>query len=566
MGGLMIRRLVLVLALFLISALAVSGSVATSGQSTQVAEHLRNRIEAAGVPPKLYVGEELIYASSMLPKFYERRTYRPAWSSSGRPVEHVEDLLKAVRNADLEGLTPGDYHLGRIEATLNQIRQSMQKGLVLSPGILVDLDLLLTDAFLILGSHLLSGRVNPETIDSEWHAVRRQADLAGVLEKALDSVGIERSLAILLPPQTAYAGMREALKFYRKIAAKGGWSTVPEGPELVQGHSGERVAALARRLAATADLSPSEVGEEDLFDEAVDKALRRFQKRHGLHVNGVVTPATLSALNVSVEERIRQIELNMERWRWLPQKLGENHVMLNIANYGLDVVETGVTVMTLRAVVGRPYRRTPVFSDSITYVVFNPYWFVTTNIATQDILPILQKDPGYLTRKKIRVFKGWGSAAIEIDPATIDWSKITARNFPYALRQDPGSENALGQIVFRFPNKYNVYMHDTPARDLFVHPQRSFSSGCIRLENPIELAIYLLRGDANWQRKQIEEAIKKGKEQTVRLPKPTPTHLLYWTAWVDEDGIVQFRKDIYERDEHLYEALKEPAPSKKQTK
>jgi len=551
--------LVFMLAFICLSTPEESSSGMTWGPSAEIAERLRNRIEAAAVPPRLSVGEDAIYASNVLPRFYERRTYRPAWSSSGQPTQQVEELLRALRKADLEGLTPTDYHLERIEETLYRIREHAEKGLRPNPELLVDLDLLLTDAFLILGSHLLSGRVNPETIDSEWHAVRRHADLAGILEKAITLDEIEKSLAALLPPQAGYYRMRKALSVYRSVARNGGWSPVAEGEEFLLGDGGERVLALRRRLEATLDIQTGQSDNEELFDESLDRALRRFQKRHGLHVNGVATPATQSALNVSVDDRIRQIELNMERWRWLPQELGKNYVMLNIANYELEVVEDETTVLSLRAVIGRPYRRTPVFSDSITYIVFNPYWFVPRNIAAQDILPLVQKDPDYLTKKKIRAFKGSGARANEIDPSAVNWSKLSAGNLPYVLIQDPGPENALGQMVFRFPNKYNVYIHDTPAREVFVHPQRSFSSGCIRLENPMELAVYLLREDGKWGRVQIEQTIRKGREQTVRLPKPIPMHLLYWTSWVDEAGVVQFRRDIYERDEVLYEALKEPA-------
>ncbi len=538
---------------------AIAWQSLASTKPVALAERLRSRIESSATP-RLTVGREVVYASVMLPRFYEDRRYRPAWSDKERLARQAGDLLKAIRSVELEGLLPSDYHLERIESTMMSIHESRQRGVSPDPDILVDLDLLLTDAFLVLGSHLLAGRVNPETIDSEWHAMRRQTDLAELLRRAVDTDQIEESLANLLPRQQGYARMRRALKLYRSIAENGGWPTLPEDTELLMKDRNERVVMLRRRLIMTRDLEPGDTEDDRLFDQEVDQALRRFQKRHGVRVTGIVDSGTLAALNVSVEERIRQIELNMERWRWLPQDLGHEHVILNIANYELDVVEGEKTVITLRAVVGKPYRRTPIFSDRITHIVFNPFWSVPHNIATQDILPLVEEDPAYLTERKIRVFKGWSSGASEIDPATVDWSRVTASNFGYFLRQDPGPQNALGKMVFRFPNKYNVYIHDTPTRELFGHTERSLSAGCIRLENPIELATYLLKEDPKWNRKQIEKAIRTGKEQTVRLSSPVPVHLLYWTAWADEDGTIQFRKDIYNRDETLYGALKEPPP------
>jgi len=277
--------------------------------------------------------------------------------------------------------------------------------------------------------------------------------------------------------------------------------------------------------------------------------------RHGLDVDGVVGSATLDALNVPVEKRVRQLIVNMERWRWLPQDLGKRYILVNIADFELDVVENSQPLMTMRVIVGRDYRRTPVFSDNMTYLVLSPYWHVPTAIAVQDILPKIQQEPGYLAKQNIRVFRGWGAETREIDPRTVNWSHVTAANFSYRLRQEPGPMNALGRVKFMFPNKFNVYLHDTPAQELFAKPERTFSSGCIRIEKPIELAEYLLQSDAKWTREKILAVADKRIEQTVRLPEPMPIHLLYWTAWADEDRTVQFRADVYARDGKLYEAL-----------
>lgn len=528
--------------------------------SNQVGELLRTRIEAAGFPPKIAIGEEVIHASIALPLFYERRIYAPAWSGDNGPLPQVDALLKAIREADQEGLRPGDYHLSRIEATLREVRQNREERRPLNPGSLVDLDLLLTDAFLIYGSHLLAGRINPETIDPEWHANRREADLALALQSALESDRIEEGLKRFLPPQGGYARLRQALARYREISAKGGWPVVAPGPKIAKGDRSDRVEALRARLVATGDLHHRLPSEGDVFDEALAQAVLRFQRRHGLEMDGVVGRATLVALNVPAVDRIRQIEVNMERWRWLPQDLGPKYILVNIANFELDVVEGAQKVIMMRVVVGRDYRRTPVFSDKMTYLVLSPYWHVPPSIAVQDLLPLVHEDPDYLASNNIKVFSGWGAGAKEVDPRTINWSRVTPQNLNYRFRQEPGPTNVLGRVKFMFPNKFNVYLHDTPWRELFAETERTFSSGCIRVEKAIELAEYVVRGDPRWTRESILAEIEKRVEQTVRLPKPVPVHLLYWTVWADGDGSVHFRNDIYGRDRLLYEALGERPP------
>ena len=530
--------------------------------SQQINDLLRNRIEAAGAPPRIAVGEEVLHASVMLPLFYERRMYSPAWSNTDGPLPTAEVLIGEIHKSDREGLRPDDYHLGEIEEMLKVIHQDQKRKSTPNPGMLADLDLLLTDAFLIYGSHLLAGKVDPEKIDAEWIANRREKDMAQVLEKALSSMQIEETLKTILPSQPGYKRLRDALAHYRNIAQKGGWPVITEGPKMQKGDRGERVVLLRNRLIANSNLESRREGDQELFDDGLEQAVREFQKRHALSIDGIVGDATLKALNISAEERVRQIELNMERWRWLPEQLGERFILVNIANFELDVFENGQKVMGMRAVVGRHYRRTPVFSDRMTYLVLNPYWHIPTNIAQLDILPQIRKDPDHLAKLKIKVFQGWGAEANEIDPETIDWSEVKVKNSGYRFRQEPGPMNSLGRVKFMFPNKFNVYLHDTPSRKLFAKSQRAFSSGCIRIEKAIELAEYLLRSDPNWTKEKILAEIDKDVEKTISLPEPILVHLLYWTAWADEDGSVQFRDDIYARDNLLDKALQEKPPTK----
>lgn len=538
-----------------------AGQVDLRSPAALVAERIRTRIEAAGVVMELRAAGEPVYASLVLPNFYERRLYRPAWSDERGPTRLADELIGALRRADLEGLRSEDYHLAGIETVLAAVRADAKRGPALAPDRWAELDLLLTDAFLVYGAHLLAGRVNPETLRPEWVSNRRTGDIAVVLEAALASVNVAGTLAGLDPPEVGFRRLRDALGRYRAVAAAGGWPVIPDGATLRLGDRNGSVAALRERLRLEDDLAPGEEQDAELFDEPVGEATKNFQRRHGLTDDGVVNATTRAELNVPVERRVEQLELNLERWRWLPKDLGRRHIIVNIAAFELEVMDGDSLAMSMRVVVGRPYDRTPVLSDTMRYLVLNPYWHVPSNIATTELLPKLKRDPSYLARYKLRVFPSSRIDAQEVDPTTVDWSTISAAHFPFLLRQDPGPRNALGRIKFMFLNKYHVYLHDTPARPLFEETQRDFSHGCIRIQHPIELAVYLLRDDARWNRDAILAALDDAEDRSVSLPEPMPIHLLYWTAWADADGTIQFRRDIHDRDAPLWKALRAHPPA-----
>lgn len=522
-------------------------------------ELIRDRIESAGIPPQISVTSEIIYASLVLPKFYVDRGYQPVWLSNNTISPQATALIEMISVADEDGLHPDDYHLQIIKSALQRIKQQKP----VNAYELVDLDLLLTDAFLVYGSHLLVGKINPQTIDPEWFVNLREGNIADTLEKALEMNQVKQALENLMPVHMDYERLKNALAYYRKIAAAGGWPMVPGGTKLQKGDQNPRVIQLRQRLIGAGDLDSALTDSSMNFDEHVEYALRKFQQRHGLEVDGVLGPTTLANLNVPVEERISTVELNLERWRWLPQNLERHHILVNIANFELDVFDSNRIVLSMRVMVGKDYRRTPVFSDRMTYMVFCPYWHVPPNMARNDILPAIRKDANYLTKQKIKVFRGWGAQAQEIDPTTVDWAQITGRNLPYHFRQDPGPQNALGRVKFMFPNQFNVYLHDTPAQRLFARTERNFSSGCIRIEKPIELAVYLLRNNPAWDEARIKAVINRWTEQTVLLPQPMPIHILYWTAWANADGSINFRRDIYNRDKRLLAALNKEPPHEK---
>jgi murein L,D-transpeptidase YcbB/YkuD len=524
--------------------------------SSQLTKIIRDRIEAAEVTPKSVWDLGSISDPAALTRFYERRASRPAWIGDEGLLPQTRYIITVIQESDRQGLRPEDYHLSSIESMLAEWRRARINNISLAPERLADFDLLLTDAFLTCVSHLLYGRVNPESIHSDWLVYERKVDLAELVQSALDSNQMEKALEGLFLPHPGYLRLRRALGRYQKIKNNGGWATVANGPAMQKGDRGARVVTLRTRLIASGDLRPLRRSEGDLFDDAVEQAVRQFQERHGLETDGIVGPSTLAALNVPVQERLNQIILNMERWRWLSHYFGRSYIAVNTANFELKVVENGRTMMTTRAVVGKPSRPTPVvLGAKITHMELNPHWGVPYSIATEDILPKLKKDPGYLTKMNIKIFEFHGNKVLKKDPTTVAWSRLSSRKFPYILRQEPGPLNALGRIKFIFPNKFNVYIHDTPARALFQKTQRDFSSGCIRIENPIQLAEYLLQGDPKWTRAKILTAISKGENQALRLPEPIVVNLLYLTAWVNDDGTIHFRDDIYGRDQVLAQAL-----------
>ena len=523
---------------------------------------LRFRIESGGTPLKISVGEEPIHAGTVLPSFYENRVYQPAWTDSRGRLPKAETLLNAIRRADREGLSPSDYHLGKIEAITAELRQLPDLNKKHNLHKMVDLDLLLTDAFLIYGSHLISGRTNPDNIHPQWFANRREGDLAQLLEDALSSGQIEETLAALLPVHAGYKQLRDTLAIYRKIADVGGWPAVSPGKKLQIGDRNERVISLRQRLAAEGFLTNTDADDQTLFDSNLDQALKKFQIQNGLETDGILGANTLQALNISADHRARQIVVNMERWRWLPQMLGDRYIIVNIAGFTLNAVEQEKILLDMRVVAGKTYRKTPVFSDKITYLVINPHWGVPNTIAKKDILPKIKKDPKFLKNQKFHVFEGWGGSAREIDSSMIDWNTVTAANLRYRFKQDPGPLNALGRIKFMFPNKFNVYLHDTPAKDLFAKARRDFSSGCIRIEKPVELAEYLLRDHPDWPPETIRSTLTGNdvNVQTIKLPKSINIHILYWTVWVGKDHHIYFSPDIYDRDNALDSAMQAPPP------
>jgi murein L,D-transpeptidase YcbB/YkuD len=524
----------------------------------QVREQLRNRIAEQKQEGVFVCKGEPICGIPLIPVFYEERRFAPVWMDSQGPRPTAYALIRSIRTADQEGLLPSDYHLASLESLLDRIRlpsSSVNDVLVQEWA---DFDLLLTDAFLLYGAHLSAGRLNPEALHRDWVFPEHAIDIIAQLHDAVTETQLVESLNRLRPRHPGYNRLKDALRDLRRIASQGGWPQIRNGPTIRPGDHAAEVLVLRHRLTISGDLPGDPMPEEpEKYDNDMVQAVVGFQNRHGLKTDGLVGRQTRDALNVTVQERIRQIELNLERWRWLPRQLSNRYLVVNTAAFQLSLIKNDVTVCQMRVVVGQKARKTPVFSKPMTYMVLNPYWHIPRSIAVEDLLPrIMEEGPSYLSGKGIRVFGTGDRDGIEMDPDGIHWAIYNRNHFPFQLRQDPGPANALGRIKFMFPNKFSVYIHDTNHRALFDLERRDFSSGCIRVEDALGLADRLLRDDPEWTSERLETVLKTSRDRVLRLSDPIMVHLIYLTAWVDNEGVLQLREDIYDRDSVLDRALK----------
>jgi L,D-transpeptidase YcbB len=471
--------------------------------------------------------------------------------------ENIDQMIYSIRNVSLDGLNPEDYHLSAIEVLAQKIITADSVDI----KDIAALEILLTDSFLILSTHLAGGKTDSETIDPQWKAAKRivRLDLQDFIDATIRKNKIIEGLQELTPKHQEYLNLKKALIKYRWFGKNGGWEVFTTQLQKIEaGMRHPDIALLRKRLAVTQGYIEYYEEDEELFDSVLLDHVLLFQVRNGLTPDGVIGKATIEAMNIPVEKRIASIEANLERWRWLSDDLGEQYIKVNIANFELQVVEKDKIVFMTHAIVGRSFRETPVFSSSLTYLVLNPDWTVPPTILNEDIIPAVINNPGYLIKNQLKVFRFDGT---EVNPLTIDWDSIATYGFPYRVLQDPGPKNALGNVKFIFPNKYNVYIHDTPSRYLFKRTNRSFSSGCIRVEDPLDLAAWLMKDNPKWTPDLINDFVEKGETKTIRLTKPIPVHIIYLTAWASDDGVVYFRNDLYNRDKELLSALKQRPPS-----
>ncbi len=492
----------------------------------------------------VYIEGLALASGRLLPDFYAARNYVPVWTQPGR----IDELLTLLATAETHGLDSEDYYLSALKAIRQRVDQSDDAGLAAS------FDLLLTESLIRFGYHQRFGKVNPQRMEPTWNFTRQfrpgQAPLP-TLTDAVAAPSLAGFMGQWLDRAPLYKILQDKLADYRGLAILGGWPTLPDGPVLKPGGTDDRLALLRVRLVISGDL-PRTAADSEVYTDELANGVRHFQDRHGLAPDGVVGGRTLAAMNVPVEARIDQLRLTLERARWVLDDTAGEVVVVNVAGYEVFAARDGQPFWRRRAVVGTQARETPIFKGQMTYLDLNPTWTVPPTILREDLLPKVRRDPDYLRRENLSVLDPQGRP---LDAAAINWRAVGDRP-PYIFRQGPGPRNALGRIKFLLPNGHSVYLHDTPSRDLFNQAERNFSSGCIRVEDPLSLAEILLADPVRWNRRTLDAAIASGKTLTVRLPKPWPVLILYWTAELDADGGVRFLPDVYRRDPPLLQALK----------
>ncbi len=494
--------------------------------------------------------DDEIETLTVLERFYQARSLEPLWvqeTGAGPKARQLSALLAA---ADLDALDPADYGAEAIAALLDST----------AVAALAELEVRLTQGLIRFAADLGQGRTTPHVADPELFVFREEVLRDEVLAAAASAQDLEAFLQRYRPNTPRYDRQKAALAEYRALATQGGWQPIPEGPTLKPEMTDPRVGLLRARLRLWGDLKPENDlaeagGDPDFYDEPMVAAVKWMQYRHGLTQDGAVGKKSLAALNVPIETRIEQMVLNLERRRWMPDDLGRRHIFVNLADQLLKLVEGEKTLLDMPVVVGRPYHSTPVFSHRMTYLVMNPYWNVPPSIARKELLPKIKDDVSYLASNNFTLFSDWSSGASVVDPVTVNWAAVNRNSFPYKLRQGSGDGNALGRLKFMFPNRFNIYLHDTPAKTLFGKDERTFSHGCIRVSDPPGLAEAVLAKTGEWPLQRITQTIASGERRIVTLDAPLPVHISYLTSWVNKDGSVHFRKDVYGRDAKLAEAL-----------
>jgi L,D-transpeptidase YcbB len=417
--------------------------------------------------------------------FYRGRGHLPAWIDGDRPTPQLDALLQALSDADVNGLDPRKYGVDALRDARARAKRKLRRS-AFEHAEIADLDMRLTYAFAAYAADLLGWSLSPKDVDRNWYATSAKADLGTILKAAIDQNRVTETIGELMPRHAQYRGLQAALKRVRE-----------RSPETNAGRG-----AKPQDGAAPSD---ERAGDWDV-------------------------------------ERIR---MNMQRWRWLPRDLGERYVLVNVPGYDMQVIERDRPVLSMRVIVGEPDWPTPRFSDEMTYVVFSPAWNIPENILREETLPRLARDPEFLERNNMEVVGTSGSDVL--DPEAIDWSD-PEQVAGVRIRQRPGPDNALGSVKFVFPNHFNIYLHDTPTEKLFNRPTRALSHGCIRVENPVGLANYVLRDRPEWSGDRIQAAMNRRSEQAVTLKNRLPVHITYFTAWVEPDGTVKFLDDPYGLD------------------
>ncbi len=534
---------------FLLIPFLLTFSIADA-QYKEIYNSVKKQIKAYVESGVAVVDGEKIYASEREINYYTKHDLEPMWFNK----ENRDEIIEILEGSYNEGLDPADYHSGKIK----ELEAKVENG-DLDPKLIADLELLISDAVVMYGHHLLWGKVDQSEIRKSWDVPKNPAP-AG-LDELFVKYKYEKDLPAffenLKPQHYMYTGLKEGLKNYRKIAEEGGWPQIPEGNVLKPGMTDVRIPVLREYLTITGDyVSSSENDTSSRYDGDLVAAVKKFQFRHNLISDGIIGKGTLAQMNVPVEKRIEMLLVNLERGRWVLHDLPDDFLVVNIAGFNVRRIQDDSITYYSPAIVGKLHHESPIFKGKMIYAEINPTWTVPYSIASTETLTKIKRDSGYLISRNMVIMDRAGKI---LDPATIDFSKYSKNNFPFTVRQEPGPHNALGQVKFIFPNKYSVYIHDTPSRSLFSRQDRAFSHGCIRLHKKWELLINLMDDPEKWNMKKINEILATKKTTRVYLPHPEDVIILYWTAGASSDKkTLFFNKDVYNRDNAVLEALKAP--------
>jgi murein L,D-transpeptidase YcbB/YkuD len=545
-----------VLMIALVACVGGSSDGGDDGHDRVFAEAVAPEIEAAlaeGGPP----GTAETPLEDAVARLYAGRAHSPVWIGRSGPTPRGQTLAEVLRGASRGGLDPAAYGSRDLLPRMASSAPVEGEG---AEAAAARLDVALTRALARLARDLGSGRVAPEAAGLHWQTRRPEVDLDAVLATAAAGDGPAAALDAVRPPHDQVARLEEALSRYRQVAADGGWPRIAEGDPLQAGEEDpHRVVALRQRLAAEGYAADGEAGgaPSPVYDDGLAEAVREYQRRRGLADDGVVGGRTLEELNVPAAHRARQIEANLVRWRWVPADLGSRYVLVNVPRFELEVHDGDQEVRRMKVVVGEELNATPMFSDRMQYLVFNPYWNVPASIVAEEILPALEADPDHLADHQMEVIQGWEQDATVLGPHALAEARQAAdEGSGFRIRQRPGAENPLGRVKFIFPNEHAIYLHDTPADHLFDKTVRTLSHGCIRVEEPVALASWVL-GEPE---AAIRQRIAGDEDQWVDVPREIPVHILYFTVAVDDDGRVLFFDDFYGIDERVLQAVDAAGP------
>jgi murein L,D-transpeptidase YcbB/YkuD len=474
------------------------------------------------------------YSSTNLKDFYFATGFRSVWQSKkARKI-----ILEQLTFSESEGLSTSDYNSALL-------KKYEEKYAGLTTDEKAKYDIIMTNSFQKYILHLTRGKLNHSYLNKNWDLKENTIDINQTITRLLKTDSLELKINQLKPNHVVYKSLKKALKIIHSYPIDD-FTPIEFKDKIVLNDTNSLLIDIKKRLMYWRDMDSND-SLTFIYDNETNRAVKKFQMRHGLAADGVIGKGTVDALNFSKKHRKAQILANLERWKWFPKGMGKHYIIVNIADYKLTLVKKMDTVRTHKVIVGRDERPSPVLSSNLNKLVFNPTWTVPPTILKEDMIPAIKRNRNYLAQNKIKIYNKNGK-----EVAATSWKIAKANEYHYI--QSPGSFNSLGLVKFLFSNRFSIYLHDTNHRDFFGKHKRSLSSGCVRVENPLKLAECLLDDEVNWNSDKITNMLQNKKTKSVRIPNEVKVHILYWTAWSENNTLI-FRDDIYNLDDDLCQKL-----------